>query len=388
MHPCAAAQKPAENTSSRAWAEVDTGAIVGNARSIRAWLRRPETRIMAVVKADAYGHGATQVARAVHASMADAWFGVATVAEAAEVRAALPDARICVLEPWIESESEDLVDCRATPVVSDPASVAALQTAASRRSIRLPVHIELDTGMGRCGVRPCELAALTDAVLQSPALRLEGLLTHFPDAEGDPRQVYEQIAMLRRAANAVRKRSGGPLLLHAANSAGLILHPEAALDMVRPGMALYGLLPVVPSGAPVPAVEPALVLKARILLVRDLPRGHRISYGGTSTLARPSRVAAIGIGYGDGYPRALSNRAHAIVRGFPAPILGRVCMDVTMLDVTDVPGASVGDVATLIGAEGGRSIRADELARSIGAAEHEITTCLTRRIPRVYIGMC
>lgn len=342
---------------------------------------------MAVVKADAYGHGATPVVEALAAADPRAWFGVATPDEAATVRGSAPQARVCLLAPCLPEDAESVVECGATPVLSDRACVVACAEAARRRPTRLPVHVEVDTGMGRGGVTPDDLPALVRQIRDEPALELEGLMTHFPEAESNAALTLAQVSTLEASYRAIVGRDEA-LLLHAANSAALILHPASRLDMARPGMALYGLLPLLPIGADAPDLEPALSLYARVLLVRNLAAGHTVSYGRTHALTRQSRIAVLGIGYADGYPRALSNCGAALIRGCRAPVVGRVCMDVTMVDVTDIPEAQAGDVALLIGRSGEHEIRADDLARSIGATEHEITTCLGRRIPRVVSSVC
>jgi len=371
----------------RAWAEVDLQSI-GHNRAELARTVGPGVRIMGVVKADAYGHGIKPIARKLASLDSDRWFGVATVSEAWEVRQAVPDARIVVLAPTLPSEAEDVVACRATPVLSGADGALALANVAAKSGVPLPVHVEVDTGMGRSGVLPDELDGLIERTLGFESLRIEALMTHFPDAEGRPDQAVSQTDMLRRCAERLKTRFGLSVMLHAANSAAAIAVPESRLDMVRPGMAMYGLAPALADHIAVPDLQPALSLYARVALVRDLPQGHAVSYAGTYVLPRRARIATVSIGYGDGYPRALGNRGSVIVRGRRVPIVGRVCMDQLMVDVSDVAGVAAGDIATLIGRDGGAAIRAEELARLIGTTEHAITTCLTSRIPRNYIGVC
>ncbi|NWG14954.1 MAG: alanine racemase [Acidobacteria bacterium] len=371
----------------RAWAEVDVGAIVRNYRRLKEMVG-PPTAVMAVVKADAYGHGAEVVARALHKAEPDAWFGVATVVEALTIRGSLPEARILLLSPSLAGEAEALVEARITPVVSSLDVIDAIAAAARRIGTEAAIHVEVDTGMGRCGLLPGELAAVLEHIAHTDGIRLEGLMTHFPDAENDPERSVAQAQVLVECGRRAAAITGATPMLHAANTAGALFSPASCLDMIRPGMALYGLLPLAPRGMRVPSLEPALTLKARVLLVRELPAGHPISYGSTTTLRRRSMVATLGIGYGDGYPRTLSNRGGTIIGGCYAPILGRVCMDLTVVDVTDIPGVRAGDTATLVGSDGSLQIRADELARLIGTTEHEITTCLSARVPRRHIGVC
>lgn len=388
----------------RAWAEVDLAAIEHN-RSVFAKAVGHDTRVMAVVKADAYGHGIGPVCRALARSEPQGWFGVATIAEAWAVREAAPDARIVILTATLPEDAGEIVSCRATPVLSDASGMPTLARAAAKAGIRLPVHIEVDTGMGRSGALPRRLDSLVEEVLRIESLTLEGLMTHFPNADGCPQQAEAQAEALRMHAERLNARFGVRVMLHAANSAAAIGLPRTWFDMVRPGMALYGMLPALstashaialptPEGRRRPGnvslgdLRPALSLYAKVALVRDLPKGHAVSYGGTYVLERDARIATVSIGYGDGYPRALSNRGATIIRGRLAPIVGRVCMDQLMIDVSNLPDAAAGDVATLIGRDGDACIRAEELARLIGATEHEITTCLTSRVPRLYAGIC
>lgn len=381
------AEGAASPSGQRAWAEVDLEAIVRNYRALTSWVP-PTTRVMAIVKADAYGHGCHAVVDALHRHCGALWFGVATVDEARAVRSACPACRILVLSPILPEEVEPILECKATPVLSDAMLLPVLnRTAASRRSA-VDVHVEVDTGMGRSGVLAGHLPDLARQIAASPCIRLEGLMTHFPDAEADAHGTLRQTAALKESQSVVSSILDYAPMLHAANSAGTLLYPETHLDMVRPGMALYGLMPAAPPGQNVPHLEPVLSLRTRVLLVRDLPRGHPISYGSTHILATASRVAVLGIGYADGFRRELSNRATVIIRGRPAPLIGRVCMDMTMVDVTDIPGVVAGDVATLIGRDGTQEIRAVDLARMIGATEHEITTGLSARVPRRLADVC
>ncbi len=388
----------------RAWAEVDLAAIEHN-RSILAKAVGPDTRVMAVVKADAYGHGIGPVCRALARSEPQGWFGVATIAEAWAVREAAPEARIVILTATLPEDAGEIVSCRATPVLSDASGVSSLARAAAKAGVRLPVHIEVDTGMGRSGVLPNRLDGIVEEALDNESLTLEGLMTHFPNADGCPQQAEAQAEALRMHAERLTARFGVRVMLHAANSAAAISLPGTWFDMVRPGMALYGMLPALsmasqthamPSGkepgrsadVSMSDFRPALSLYATASLVRGLPKGHAVSYGGTHVLQHDARIATVSIGYGDGYPRALSNRGATIIRGRLAPIVGRVCMDQLMVDVSNVPDAAADDVVTLIGRDGDECIRAEELARLIGATEHEITTCLTSRVPRLYAGIC
>ena len=272
--------EPSYARSPRAWADIDLTAIAHN-RNVLGALVGPDVRVMAVVKADAYGHGIEAVSGTIGRSHPDGWFGVATVPEACAVRRAAPAARIVVLAPTLPEEADEVAACRATPVLSDPSGVTALARAAEAEDIPLRVHIEVDTGMGRSGVAPDGLASLVREIGKHRPLTIEALMTHFPDAEGRPEQAEHQILILRRQCEHLRTRYGLRVMLHAANSAATIGLPESRLDMVRPGMALYGLKPALPAHVPRPDLRSALHLYTRVALVREMPKGHPVSYGGT-----------------------------------------------------------------------------------------------------------
>jgi alanine racemase len=384
---------------SRAWAEIDLRALQENVQTLVAALSA-DRRLMAVVKADAYGHGLVPIARGALAAGAN-WLGVATVFEGVALRSAgiaAPIALLCVPAP---DDVHRIIGYRLTPLVGDTELVACL--ARVDRTAALEVHLDVDTGMGRSGVLPEQVVQLFRQCREA-GLRVTGICTHFADADGaDPSLTglqWERFAGARRAAEAA-----GACFewVHAGNSAALLRFPPNGCNLVRPGLLVYGLRPVAGEGEiqagsqeqtkpgeeiglarQMPYVRPVLALKARVGAVRDLPAGHTISYGATFRLARPSRVATVLIGYGDGYSRRLSNRGEMLIRGGRAPILGRVCMDQTVVDVTEIPGVAAGDIVTCIGSDGQGTITAEEIARRIDTTEHEITTCLTGRLPRLY----
>lgn len=370
--------------SPRAWAEVDLSAIRENTSSIRAFLRHG-AQVMTVVKADGYGHGAVNVARAALESGAT-WLGVATVDEGVRLRESFPSARICVFAAFLHDESEEVVRNRLIPFLSDVESARVLDAEALRQDAHVEAHLEIDTGMGRSGASVDRPAELAESLASMRRLELTGLATHFPSAENDPDFTRDQLGRFIAATKAITESGLNPNILHAANSAGICAVPESHLDLVRAGLLTYGLRPDLPESIPIPAVRPALSLKARIALIRELPAGSSISYGRTHILKRSSRVATIQIGYGDGYPRELSGKGSVLVAGRRAPILGRICMDVTVADVTEIPEAREGDEAVLIGSQGREQIRVQEIARLIGTTVHDVTTRLTSRVNRVYSG--
>ncbi len=364
--------------SRRIWAEVDLAAIIGNARSV-ADLVRP-SRIMAVVKADAYGHGMEPVACALAGSGIDC-FAVAGIDEACRLRAALGlDASITALSPLPPGAEPDAVGAGIACLVSDADGMARLSDAAETAGCRAHIHLEVDTGMGRTGGSVGAFAGLLRLAAQSPWLRLDGICTHLAAADTDPDFTGLQLA---RFAEAAAMAPAG-VARHCAATTGILGYPEARYDLVRPGMLLYGLRPAM-EGSELPLV-PALALRCSVALVQEMPAGWTVGYGRTARLARPSRVAVLSVGYGDGYPRTLSNRGAVLVRGRRCPIIGTVCMDLTMVDVTDLPEVCPGDTATLVGGDGEERITVEEIARTVGTTEHEITTRLMPRVPRDYLG--
>jgi len=348
-----------------------------------------------VVKADAYGHGAVPVARALAAAGAP-WLGVALLEEGLELRAANVQLPIMVLAGAFGDAWDELLRNRLTPVLTSPAQVAMLGAAARALRVQAEAHLELDTGMGRLGAAPGELPAILSALRAAPEVALTGLCTHFAgadtaDAEGNARQ----IRLFHEAAAALSSAGLSPLL-HATNSAGTLRLPGVRQDLSRPGIMLYGYLSYGPElDAPAAArdaarrLRPALSWRTAIVHLKEVPAGTRISYGGHWAAPRPSRIAALPVGYADGYDRRLSGRpgygrAEVLVRGRRAPVVGTVCMDMIMVDVTDVPGAGLGDEVVLLGAQGGERIDADELARRAGTISYEILCGISRRVPRRY----
>ena len=389
----------------RAWIEVDLNAIRANVGAVQTWIG-PASRVMAVVKADAYGHGMVPVAQAAVAAGAG-WLGVATVDEGITLRQAGVTAPICLICPCALDEVPFLLEHKLTGMIGDAQTLDALAEAAATTTALqsgmsaagVEIHLDVDTGIGRAGVPPSEAAALWQRAVRA-GLRVTGVATHFFDADNpDEAPTRLQEAAFAQALAALHDAGARFDWIHADNSPATLRRACPSANLVRPGLLLYGIAPfqtqeeesidlfprLLHSSTP-PLFQPALALKARIATVRELPVGHSISYGATARLSRPSRVATALIGYGDGYPRRLSNVGHILVRGQRAPILGRVCMDQTVLDVTDIPDAQAGDVAVCIGAQGAERIAVEEIAARIDTTPHEITTCLTARLPRVYIG--
>ncbi len=379
---------PSTALRSRAWVEVDLDAFSRNLLAVRD-AARPRAGVVPMVKADAYGLGMGPVADAAAAALgADGlWaFGVAAVAEGEALRRHGWTGRIAVFAPLPPGETERAARAGLVPTFSDLDGVRRWSGAAGPGR-RLSFQTEVDTGMGRAGF-PWQEAAEWGAAVRDAAgdlLRWEGCFTHFHSAdEPDLSSADEQAARFRRALAALPPAGGGgpERVVHSANSAAAVRRAGYGGDVVRPGIFLYG-----GSAGPGARPEPVASVRARIALVRRVPPGSTLGYGATHVSRRAERWGTVSIGYGDGIPRALGPAGGcALVRGRRVPIIGRISMDVTVVDLTDVPAAAAGDVATLIGADGGDGIALDEVAARCGTISYEILTGLTRRLPRVYAG--
>ncbi len=356
--------------------EVSLKAIENNVRSIRRWVGY-DTQFMAVVKANAYGHGIQRVAAAALSAGAT-HVGVSNIREASELRSTGIDSPIVVMSPFEIAQAEAMVEYSLTPFVSNRDQLTALAVASQKLNREVSIHIEVDTGMGRSGCLPTDLKSLIYTAHQHPKIKIMGVATHFPSADSDPEFTQHQIALFKQLIDDLRPSLQKNILIHAANSAGSLLFPESTLDLVRPGLLMYGIwpCPVLPE---YPDLMPAMQITSRVKLIRCLPDNWSISYGRTAITNGKRIFATIDVGYGDGYPRELSNKGHVLIRGLSAPIVGRVCMDVTVVDVTDNPNCSVGDEVVLLGSQGNSIIRAEELSQIIGTTEHDITTRLTGR---------
>jgi alanine racemase len=367
-------------------AEIDLSAIRDNLRAIRS-LIGPAVEIIATVKADAYGHGAVPVARTLAAEGVKR-FGVALVEEGVALREAGIPGEILVLGAVLPEQAPEIAERGFEMALSDIPFARRLDEVSRRQGGRpTGVHVKLDTGLGRLGF-PAERALEAFRELAGlRGLRLLGAMTHFASAdEADAGAAFTrgQMAAFLKIREAAAAAGIRPPLWHAAGSAGILLHPDSHLDAVRPGIALYGGVPAAQL-PPSTKLRQAMTLKTRILLVRDFPAGATLGYGRTFRTARPSRIASLPIGYADGFSRANSNKGQALVRGRRAPIVGRVSMDIVMLDVTDIPGAATGDEVVLYGRQGEAEISIVEAARTAGTISYELMTALTARVPRVYV---
>ncbi|HYB72279.1 MAG TPA: alanine racemase [Candidatus Sulfotelmatobacter sp.] len=365
-------------------AVIDLQALGANLRAVRGLLR-PGVALLAVVKANAYGHGSIEVSRALLAAGADA-LGVAYAEEGVLLRRAGLRAPILVMGPTSPEAAEAVLEQGLAPVVSDLALAERLSSLAAQAGRTVGVHLKVDTGMGRLGVSPEEAPAYAAKLGRLPGIRLEGLMSHFAAAEADdPAVAREQLARFREVDRALRAAGLGAGRRHLANSAGVLALPEAHLDLVRPGILLYGYTPSARPAARL-ALRPALTLRTRIAALRVVTKGQGVSYGHTFVAPRDMRVATIPVGYADGVSRSLSNRGEVLVRGRRAPILGRVCMDMTLVDVSATPEAALGDEAVLIGRQGEGIITADDVAAAAGTISYEVLARIGPRIPRTYVG--
>ena len=364
-------------------AEIDLGAIAKNV-GCAARLAGPAAGVMAVVKADGYGHGAVPVARTALASGAT-WLGVAIPEEAAPLRAAGLACRILVLGPIRPEQVELVVTLRLDQCVTDPGQAEALARAAAPRDRVVPLHLKIETGMGRVGIAPDQAPRVAARIAALSGVRLDGVMTHFAEAEAEDQGFTRaQLASFTATLEALRAAGVRPALRHAANSAALLYVPEARLDLVRPGIMLYGCHPR-GGGCRAPELAPALRLRTAVSQVKDVPRGGSVSYGRTFIAPRDTRVATLPLGYADGVSRALSNRGQVLIRGRRAPIIGRVCMDMLMVDATTIPDVGIGDEAVLIGRQGDSEISADEVAGLLGTISYEVLCRIGPRVPRVYL---
>ncbi len=375
-----------------AWAEIDLDALAGNLAVLRR-LAAPGTAVHPVVKADAYGHGAIPVARVLEAAGADG-FCVAALDEALQLRRAGIERPILVLYPIPMALAATAARERIAVTAGDRELLAALLAAlrAHPPSVPLDVQLEIETGLGRGGFAAEALVAAARDIAATPGVRLASAWTHF-QAPADAARTKSQVAAFERATDLLVASGIALPPRHVAASGGLLLEHVVSLDGVRPGLAIYGLVPDdLLGGGERRAVEgamdlqPALSLHARPVRVAELPAGWGISYGPSFTTTRPSRIATLPLGYGDGWARSLSNRAYALVRGTRVPLVGNVAMDAVMADVTDVPGAPVGtgDEFVLLGVQGDDRITAAEVASERGTISWEVVTSLSRRLPRVY----
>lgn len=361
------------------WAEINLRHLVHNFRQVQRRLS-PKTRIMVTVKADAYGHGLIPVSKKLASCRVD-YLGVASLDEGIALRKAGVKTPVLVMGPILKKDIAPLLRYRLTATVCDEALAHALNDRASLYRRPLDVHIKVDTGMGRLGVLPEEALPLVRKIHRLKKLRIEGIFTHFTMADSDKNFTHRQIRLFRRLLDDLKKEGISIPLAHAANSMGTLDFKQGHFNMVRPGLILYGLQPREDLKI---KLKPLLALKSRVIFKKRLPPGWGVSYGRTYITKRKTTVITLPIGYGDGYPRLLSNKAPVLIGGKRFKVCGRICMDQMMVDVGDSK-VRIGDEVVLIGSQGKMRITAEELARLSETISYEIVCGLGCRIPRLYI---
>ena len=377
------------------WAEVSLSSLAHNFCEVQRHVGA--SVVCAVVKADAYGHGAVECAQALEKAGAR-WMGVTSTDEALPLREAGIRVRILLMTGFWRGEEHEVVRQNLTATVWEPWHLELLDRAAIELGVpTVPVHLKIDTGMGRLGTSPEQLFPMLALLKRSNRLKLEGLCTHFASSEVvDSPEMQNQIGRFAVAEKLVREAGLAPEIIHLSNSAAVVTCPDSWRSMVRPGLALYGYtLPLQPNGAggaarlvrePGMDLLPVLSWKTRILSLRDVAANQALGYNGTYVTKAPSRIAVLPLGYADGLNRRLSNRGRVIVRDSYAPIVGRISMDLTLVDVTSIPQIEVGDEVILIGSSGECSVDALEQARLADTSPYEILCGLSKRVPRKYVA--
>ena len=400
----AKAAKVAKVEGRPVWAEVSASALTHNLRAIRDYVnpadehRKTSRLVLSIVKGNGYGHGGPQVAQILEKAGSD-WFGVTSASEGIEVRKAGIRQPILVLTSFWPGEEENLLKHNLTPVIHRCDQLAPLDHAASKSRSRIPFsfHLKMDTGMNRLGIAPSDVDCFAGQLAKCRHLQLGGVLTHFasseafaPSAQGQ--QTREQEEHFFVALERLRALGVDPGIVHLANSAAIAVRPETWADMVRPGVILYGYHP----GYDPPEqrseaekklpLKPVMSLRTRIISLRRVPAGASVGYGGKFVTERPSVIGVLAAGYGDGVHRSLGNRGCVLVRGKLAPIVGIVSMDVTMIDVTEVPSVELGDLVTIYGVDGEHVHLASQVARGIGTVTSDLLCAVSARVPRLYVS--
>lgn len=367
------------------WAEIDLDALAANFHCVRQRVGQ-SVKVMAAVKANAYGHGAVRCAQRLSAEGVD-WFGVALPEEGIELRRARISQPILSLGGFWKGQEQLCLREAIVPVVYRLDMIEAFDRAAREAQTIADVHLKIDTGMGRLGVRHDEIGEFADALKAFRNIRVDGVMTHFAAADNPALDSFtnEQVARFQRAVETLRERGHKPTHYDMANSAGTFAQPSSWGNMVRPGGVLYGLWrDILPPAIDPPRLSPVMSVRSRITLLKRVGLGETLGYGRTFETKRETIVATLPIGYNDGYVRALSNRGRVIVRGHFASVVGRISMDLTLIDVTDAPGVELDDLVTLMGDDGDLSIPAEEIAKTAGTLSYEITCGISARVPRRY----
>ncbi len=369
------------------WAEINLGALAANFRIVKDRVG-PDVKVMAVVKANAYGHGAVECARRLEVENAD-WFGVALPEEGIELRQAGIKTPILSLGGFWESQAPACVHHKLVPVVYRLDFVDALDRAARDAGMIADVHVKIDTGMGRLGIRFDQVGEFVDGLKKFKNIRVDGIMTHFAAAD-DPScgpLTGDQARRFDDVVSHFRSQGFDPSHRHLANSAGIYGPRSGWGNLVRPGGVLYGFWrDILPPDVQKTDLQPVMSLRSRITLLKWVPQGETIGYGCTFEASRRSLIATLPLGYDDGYMRGLSNRANVIVRGVFAPVVGRISMDLTLVDVTNVPDVAMEDEVTLFGTSKDHQIPVEDLARIVGTLSYEISCRIGQRVPRIYLS--
>jgi alanine racemase len=368
-------------------AEIDLQAFRHNFQNLRK-LIASKTRIMAVVKADAYGHGGLPCARVAVECGAD-YLGAGVIEEGIEFRKSGLDTPILILGSIFPDEAEDLVRHDLSTIVCTQSLAQALAKEAEKQNKTALVHIKVDTGMNRLGVLPENLSALLNQIRNLPNLKIEGISTHFASADDKALSITQAQLKKFQAALDCLKKDDRPLI-HCSNTSALLKFPESHYDMVRPGLILYGALPsqslqtVLSQKENLSPFQPVMQWKSQVILVKSIDKGQSVSYSGSFTTQRNSLIATLPIGYADGLHRSLSNKIDVLIRGKRAPQIGNICMDITLIDVTDIKDVQAGDEVVLFGKQEGQTITVDEMATKGGTIPYEVLCNVGKRVPRIY----
>src|SRR5580704_15498986 len=395
-------KRPRKEARRPVWAEVELGALAENFRAIRKFVNPPEEKrktprkILSIVKGNGYGHGGPEVAKALEKAGSD-WFGVTCTEEGIAVRNAGVRNPVLILTSFVPGEESRLVEHDLTAVIHRCEQLALLDRAAARqRKKRVPFHLKIDTGMNRLGIATSDVECFARQLAKCKHLQLTGVFSHFASSEvftntAVGQQTCEQEERFYAALERLRALGIDPGIVHLANSAAIVTRPETWADMVRPGAILYGYHPGyepmerrVEMEKRMP-LRPVMSLRSRIISLREVAANSGVGYDSAFMAKRVSRIGVLAAGYGDGLHRSLGNRGNVLVRGRLAPIVGIVSMDVTMIDVTDVPGAEAGDTATIYGTDGAHSHMASLVARSVGTVTSDLLCAVSQRVPRVYL---
>jgi len=362
------------------FAQIDLGAIEHNFREIRSQL--PESvRIMAVVKADAYGHGAVEVTKRLIQAGAN-YFAVANLAEGESLRLSGINAPILLLSETVPELADEVIRLNLTQTVYTYEMAKTLSEIAKKENRKVKIHIKIDTGMNRIGMDEIAVVDLVKQIRKLPNLEIEGVFTHFSNGE-EENLTKEQLKKFNQALEAI---DGHKIpMRHAANSAATLSGSWGELNMIRIGLTLYGLYPEGVKANPRVKLRPALAFKTKVVYLKKVPAGTPISYGGTYRTKQATQIATLPVGYADGFSRGLSNKGKVVIRGKIYPVVGRVCMDLTLVEAGDDPIA-VGDEVYLIGRQGNAEVSADEVAHMLSTINYEIVCSIGKRVPRVYIG--